>query len=196
MIFDFWNMDFSDEDWIYIIAQYLKEWTEIPLSTSSGYNVEEIKFFDGLIGTLLKQTERICSECPDALNQSFVDSWIYQGKLYRVMHGYVEYNEIEGEKYVLPKVEYHGMISHWTDDYTFEGLTYKLSHDEKYIILEADTKDHLAFDVNKFRKAYGCERPFTEKEREIIFPMYKENIKEYQMTISEFVELKNQEGLI
>ncbi len=196
MIFDFWNMDFSDEDWIYIIAQYLNEWTEIPLSTSSGYNVENLKFFDGLLGTLLKQTERICRECPNALNEAFIDSWIYQGKLYRVMHGYVEYDEDEGEKYVIPEVEYHGMISHWTDDHTFEGLTHKLSRDEKYIILEADTKVRLAFDVNKFRKTYGYERPFTEKEREIIFPMYKENIKEYRMTINEFVELKKQEGLI
>ncbi len=193
MIFDFWNMDFSDEDWIYIIAQYLNVWTEIPLSTSSGYDIENLKFFDGLLGTLLKQTERIYSEYPNALNKPFVDSWMYQGKLYRVMHGYVEYDEVEGEKYVMPEVEYHGMISHWTDDYTFEGLTYKLSRDEQYIILEADTRDRFAFDVNKFRKVYGYKRPFTEKEREIIFPMYKENIKEYRMTINEFIELKKQE---
>ncbi len=193
MIFDFGNMNFSDEDWICIIAQYLNGWTEIPLSTSSGYDIENLKFFDGCLGTLLKQTERIYSEYPDALNKPFVDSWRYQGKLYRVMHGYVEYDEVEGEKYIMPEVEYHGMISHWTDDYTFEGLTYKLSRDEQYIILEADTSDRFAFDVNKFRKAYGYERPFTEKEREIIFPMYKDNIKEYQMTINEFIELKKQE---
>ena len=55
-------------------------------------------------------------------------------------------------------------------------------------------KRFFAFDVNKFRKAYRCERHFTEREREIIFPMYKENIKEYRMTINEFVKLKKCEA--
>ena len=58
------------------------------------------------------------------------------------------------------------------------------------IILEADTQDHLAFDVNKFRKTYKCEKHNTEKEREVIFPMYKECIKEYKMSVNEFIQFK------
>ena len=65
------------------------------------------------------------------------------------------------------------MISHWTDDYTFQGLMYKLNTETPYILLEADTQNHLAFDVNKFRREYNCENRFTAKEREIIFSMYK-----------------------
>ena len=59
MIFNFNNMDFSDDDWKYIILQYLKEWTEIPLNPTYGYDIEELKFFDGFLGTLLKQTESL-----------------------------------------------------------------------------------------------------------------------------------------
>ena len=83
------------------------------------------------------------------------------------------------------------MISHWTDDCTFEGLTHKLCPDEQYIILEANTQDHIAFDVNKFRKKYKCKKTNTEKEREIIFPMYKECIiKEHNMSVKDFIRFK------
>ena len=47
--------------------------------------------------------------------------------------------------------------------------------------------------MNGFRKEYGCEERFTEKEREFIFPMYKECIKEYRMSIREFADLKQKE---
>ena len=189
-------MTFSDDDWKYIILQYLKEWTEIPLNPNYGYDIEELKFFDGFLGTLLKQTEFFVKECPSEVNKEFVDSWKYQGKLYRVMHSHYVFNDNSIEpRIVMPEVYYHRMITHWTDDYTFEGLMYKLSDDEEYIILEADTGEHFAFDVNKFRDANNQSKRFTDKEREFIFPMYKENIKEYRTTIKEFVKMKESEKL-
>lgn len=195
MIFDMPNVNFSDEEWIYIITEYLNGWTEIPLNTCSGYNINELKFYDGLFGTLLKQTEEFYKFNPDIINKDFVNSWKYQGKLYRVIHSYYTFDSEESNepRHVMPKVDYHGMITHWTDDYTFKGLQYKLPPDATYIILEADTQNHLAFDVNKFRKKHKCRNINTEKEREIIFPMYQENIKEYQMTINEFIKLKRQQ---
>lgn len=196
MIFNFPNIKFSDDKWIYIIAKYLNGWTEIPLSLISGYDVDELKFYDGFLGTLLKQTEYLLKEYPSFLDKEFVDSWKYQGKIYRIMHPHYVFDDDSIEpRTITPDVDYHGMISHWTDDYKFEGLTYKLSTDCECIILEADTKEHLAFDVNRFRKVYGYENPFTEKEREIIFPMYRENIKEYRMTINEFIKKKQGEIL-
>ena len=196
MIFNFQNMDFLDDEWKYIILQYLKEWTEIPLDPNYGYDIEELKFFDGFLGTLLKQTEFLMKECPSSVNEEFVNSWKYQGKLYRVIHSnYVfDDNSIEPRS-VMPKVDYHRMITHWTDDYTFDGLMYKLSKDEEYIILEVDTKEHFAFDVNKFRRMNNQNERFTYKEREFIFPMYKENIKEYRTTIRDFVKMKELEKL-
>lgn len=193
MIFNFGNMTFSDEDWKYIILQYLKEWTGIPLNPTYGYDIEELKFFDGFLGTLLKQTESLMSDPYADVDNDFVDSWKYQGKLYRVLHRITNVDNNSKEHSRLPRVRYHRMITHWTSDYTFSGLMYKLSPDEKYIILEADTGDHLAFDVNKFRKANNAEERYTQGEDEIIFPMYKECIKERRMTINKFIEMKEQE---
>ena len=191
MIFDFPNIGFEDDEWLYMVERYLKGWTETPLTISGGYNIETLKFYDGFLGTLLKHTERLSKEYYDFLDHRFVNSWKYQGKLYRVLHDCPI--SAKSRKTKLPKVNYHGMISHWTDDYTFAGLQYKLNPDSEYIILEADTGDHFAFDVNGFRKEYGCEEPFTQKEREFIFPMCKECIKEYRMSIREFADLKQKE---
>lgn len=182
------SIHFSDEQWLEILKQFLNGWTEIPLSENSGYNIDELKFYDGFIGLLLKQTEQYLDRCPKELNMSFVNSWKYQGKLYRIIHSIIEKDDTveEGYSLKLPDIEYHGMISHWTNDYTFEGLTHKLCPNEQYIILEADTQNHIALNVNKFRRIYKCGNPFTAKEREIIFPMYKECIKEHRMSINQF----------
>lgn len=197
MIFNF-NMSFTDDEWKGIIIEYLRIWTGIPLTTNGGYDIEDLKFFDGLLGTLLKHTEFTLKEYPSFLDKEFVDSWKYQGKLYRVIHPhYVPDNNSIEPQIIMPEVIYHGMIAHWTSDYTFKGLlaTAKIFDDEEYIILEADTGNHLAFDVNKFRKANDVIEPYTQGENEIIFPMYQENIKEYRMTIQEFIKKKQEEML-
>lgn len=195
MIFDFHNIGFDDNEWIYILIRYLKGWTEIPLNCLGGYDVETLKFYDGFIGTLIKHTEKVHAVCPDLLDSRFIGSWKYQGKLYRVIHSVLTIDEDENESVALPEVEYHGMITHWTDDYTFKALLNKISADEQCIILEADTGDHFAFNVNGFRKEYRCEERYTKDEREFIFPMYKECIKEYHMSINEFVSQKEEEVL-
>lgn len=192
MVFYMPNIQFADEDWICILINYLNGWTEIPLSSFGGYDIDKLKFYDGFIGYLLKQTEHFLKEHPNRLDKKFVNSWKYQGELYRIIHpiSIEDKNAEEGYSCKLPDIEYHGMISHWTDDYTFQGLMYKLNSETTYIILEGDTQDHIAFDVNKFRKTYNCENPYTAKEREIIFPMYKECIKEYRMSVDEFIHTK------
>lgn len=196
MIFNLPNVRFQDEEWIYILSKVLYGWTEIPLSPFAGYNQEDIRFYDGIIGTLLKQTERILCEYPEILDQRFVQSWKYQGELYRVIHE----SPIEDARYrdgfrmQLPKVDYHGMITHWTDDFRFEGLMYKLSSESECIILEANTGKHIAFDVNGFREEYGFENQYLAREREIIFPMIKECIKEYRMSINDFISYKEKQN--
>lgn len=192
MILDMPNIKFSDEEWIYILKQYLNGWTNIQLSPSEGYNIDKLKFYDGLIGFLLKQTEEYSQKCSSILDKNFVNSWKYQGRLYRIIHPCLVEDDtaIDGRSLKMPQVEYHGMISHWTDDYTFDGLMYKLNSHQRYIILEADTQNHFGFDVNRFRQTYNCEKPFTSDEREIIFPMYRECIKEHHMTVNQFIQLK------
>lgn len=181
-----------EKEMITKLAKKLKEWTEIPLSLSSGYDIDEVKEFDEIFGALLRDTEMKIQANPAIEKDSFIQSWLYRGKLYRIIHEchIPDEREPSGYKCIFPEVEYHRMISHWTNDCTFSGLMYKLNRDDPYIILEADTMNHIAFDVNRFRKTYGYKECFTEKEREVIFPMYKECIKEYRISISEFVELK------
>ncbi len=197
MIFNFPSIEFEDEEWKYIILRYLKGWTEIPLTTNDGYDIEELKFFDGFLGTLLKQTESLMADPYADVDNEFVDSWKYHGKLYRIMHPHYVFDDgVIEPRTIMPEVNYHRMITHWTSDYTFKGLlkSNKIFDDEEYIILEADTGDHLAFDVNKFRKANNAEERYTQGEEEIIFPMYKECIKEQKTTIKKFIEMKKQEA--
>ena len=73
MIFNLPSVHFSDDEWIYILSVVLKGWTEVPLSQLSGYNKDNLKFFDGVIGLLLKQTEKTLVEYPDVLNHEFVN---------------------------------------------------------------------------------------------------------------------------
>ena len=62
MIFDFSNIGFEDDEWLYMVERYLKGWTETPLTISGGYSIETLKFYDGFLGTLLKHTERLSKE--------------------------------------------------------------------------------------------------------------------------------------
>ena len=39
MILNLPNIPFNDNDWIYILINYLKGWTEIPLTTTIGYDL-------------------------------------------------------------------------------------------------------------------------------------------------------------
>lgn len=191
MILDMPSVYLSDDEWICFLIKCLKGWTEIQFTPTGGYNKDILKFYDGIIGLLLKQTERFQKDCPEALNMEFVNSWKYQGKIYRVMHSRIVENNKRRRGYScrLPKVDYHGMISHWTTDYKFEAL-HKLNPNTKCIILEADTNEHFAFDINCFRKKYDCLEEYTKGEQEIIFPMYKNCITEYHTTINEFIDKK------
>ena len=186
------NIGLNEEELIYLVYKYVSSWTEIPLSICDGYDIEQLRFYDAFLGTLIRNTEEFLRNYPGYENDGFIRSWKYQGKLYRLLHEapHIDRRYLDGYRLELPSVEYHRMVSHWTDDYSFKGLMYKLSPQTQYIILEADTNDHLAFDIYGFLNKYGFRIPKTENEREFIFPMYKECITEYRMTVEEFVGKK------
>ena len=71
MIFNLPNIPFNDNDWICILINYLNGWTEIPLNSTYGYNWDDLKFYDGFIGYLIKQTEYYLRENPDILDKQF-----------------------------------------------------------------------------------------------------------------------------
>ena len=177
----------NEDDLKCLLSLYLKGWTEIPFNLNDSYDKNELIFYDGFIGTILRKAEELIKFAPTLKNDEFIKTWLYQGKLYRVIHPYPKEDRRckGGFRNAFPKVEYHGMITHWTKDSEFKAFK-KLTSGEKYIILEADTKDHLAFDINLYRKKNGIDEEYTKDEEEVIFPMYKENINEYKMTIEEF----------
>ena len=106
MILDMPNINFSDEEWIYILKQYLNGWTEIPLNSSAGYDIDNLKFYDGFIGLLLKQTEEYYKEKNYLLDMHFVNSWTYTGKLYRIIHPCLVEDDtaIDGYSLKMPQV--------------------------------------------------------------------------------------------
>lgn len=55
-----------------------------------------------------------------------------------------------------------------------------------------ETKEHIAFDVNGFRKEYGFENQYLAGERKIIFPMYRDCITEYKMSVNNFIALQEE----
>ncbi len=179
----------DEKELTYITLAYLEGWTNIPLTSYGDCDIDKVKFYDGFFGYILRRAEHLAEYRPELLENN--SSWKYQGKLYRVIHPCMRITQ-EGEETVfLPDVQYHQMIAHWTSDYTFSGLLYKLSPEEEYIILEADTGKHFGFDVNKFYTSNGADNRYTKVEQEIIFPMYEECTKEYRMSISDFINLKN-----
>ena len=184
-------LSFSADTEKHNLQKILRSWTQIPFTSNDGYSLEEVKDYDQILGELLRQAEHSLKRNLNVGCGDFLESWVYQGTIYRVMHGVVDDQGYAS----LPKVNYHRMVTHWTNNYTFEGLPNKISRDERCIILEANTGNHIAFDVNGFRRKYGCQEPFTEKEHEIIFPMYKDCIKEYRMSINEFAA-KKKKGML
>lgn len=188
------NILFQHKEWVDILSKVLSSWTEIPLSPINGYDKNSVREYDRIIGTLLRETELLLKNSPNKVNNSFFNSWKYKGKLYRIIHvsPIKDARYKDGFRYELPKIDYHGMIAHWTTDYTFRGLMYKLSPEVESIILEADASEHIGFDINRFRKTYGFENSFLTNENEVIFPMYKNCITEYKMSINDFIQIKKQ----
>lgn len=188
------SLDITMEELIFLLLKYLKGWTEISLTNNQGYDKDKLIFYDAFIGSIIRKSEELIKLYPELKKDSFIQSWLYQGKLYRVIHRNIVENKRNKRGYScrMPKVEYHEMITHWTKDRSFKALKHKLSETDKYIILETDTKDRLAFDVNKFRKIHNEEELYTQDEDEVIFLMYKDYIKEYPpMSIKQFNDMIN-----
>lgn len=190
LIFDLPNMLLKNKDWKAIIANYVMSWVEEPLSSGDDYNIDRLKFYDGLLGYLLKETERYIQEGvfdSDIIDTNFMNSWLYRGPIYRVLHKNNNGN--------MPKVNYHGMIGHWTKDYHFGGLNYKLDFNDTFIVLKSDTGDHIGFDVTKYIICNNLRPSPILNEREIIYPMIKRNVTEYKMSINEFIRMMESEDI-
>ena len=183
----------SLENQKYMIAITMKQFREFPLC-SGGYDEEGLRFYDGVLGNLIRMRDRMIeSGYSDAVPdlKDFSSKWEYHGDIYRVLDKKEVYPK-NGEPYRrMPAIKWHGMIASWSSSYDFTVGFNHMYPDEKYTIIHANTGNSAGIDVNKFSKYLGCYNQYTACENEVIFPMKKEFVVNVYKNISptEFKEL-------
>lgn len=161
---------------IYIFNDALLQWLQRP-QLEQKYNFLNLKFYDGLIGYVIEKYNRDFKnkEYMSQDNLHFMNTWKYNGKIYRV----IDAN--------LNEIKYHNMIASWTKSIdAFDSFNH-LYKSEKYTFLIADTKDNFGFDVNKYKHFFGVENDYIQHEKEIIFPMNESYVVDkFYGTLAEF----------
>ena len=179
----------------YILAITMEQFREFPLC-SGGYNEEKLRFYDGVLGSLMRTRDvMIKSPVYDLLKEfaEFSLHWEYQGNIYRVIDkAYVYPKDENKEPYRrMPSIKWHGMIASWSSSYDFTTGFNHIYPNEKYTIIHANTGNSAGIDVNKFSEYLECYNVHTACENEIIFPMKKEFVVNVykNITPTEFKEL-------
>lgn len=174
----------------YMIAITMSQFREFPLC-SGGYNEERLRFYDGVLGGLMRTRDAMIEYQGTDLADEFSSYWEYHGEIYRVIGKAVVYPE-NGEPYRrMPSIKWHGMIASWSSSYDFTKGFNHIHPDEKYTIIRANTGKSAGIDVNKFSEYLGCFNQYTAGENEVIFPMKKEFVVNVYKNITpiEFKEL-------
>lgn len=137
---------------------------ELKIIKSSIKNRNEArKNASGFIENLMPKTNNDLTAKLNAINED-TNSWKYVGKNYRV---------IDCGK---SRVEYHQLITSWTDSLEAFKQFNHLCKKRRYSFLIADTGKDWAFDVNKYRNNTKNRHCYTEHESEIIFPADKQYV--------------------
>lgn len=166
---------------MYIIAVTMRQFREFPLCNNEGYDEEGLRFYDGVLGSLIRmrnkmrlaQKERDVQKIPEY--EAFASKWVYQGDIYRVIGEAYVYEDGDDEPHMeMPEIKWHGMIASWSSSYDFTTGFNHIYSDAKYTIIHANTGDSVGIDANKLGKYLGYYNPYTEEENEVIFPMVKE----------------------
>lgn len=171
-----------------MIAITMEQFRQIPMC-SGGYDEEGLRFYDGVLGNLIRMRDRMVefdyiSTMSDL--SDFSSKWEYQGNIYRVIgKSYVYPKDENREPYKrMPAIKWHGMIASWSSSYDFTtGFNHIYPH-TKYTIIHANTGKSAGIDVNKFSEYLGCYNRYTACEKEIIFPMKKEFVKNIYKNIT------------
>lgn len=183
----------SLENQKYMISITMCQFREFPLC-GGGYNEEELRFYDGVLGSLMRTRDRIIEN--NYINSihgylDFCSKWEYHGDIYRVIDkAYV--CPKNREPYMrMPSIKWHGMIASWSSSYDFTKGFNKIGANTKYTIIHANTGNSAGIDVNKFSQYLRCYNQYTACENEIIFPMKKDFVVRVYKNITpiEFKEL-------
>lgn len=183
---------------MYMIAITMHQFREFPLCSGEGYDEEGLRFYDGVLGNLIRtrdkmrraQNELGIQEMPEY--EAFVSKWAYQGDIYRVIGEMYVHEDGNDEPHTeMPEIKWHGMIASWSSSYDFTTGFNHIYPDAKYTIIHANTGDSVGIDANKLGDYVGGYNPHTVGENEVIFPMKKEFVvKVYkEITPNEFKNL-------
>lgn len=180
MIFDE-NIDhplnqFYLEDQKHILAITMYQFRERPMC-NNGYKEEELRFYDGVLGNLIRTRDLFMKEgYYDKINgfAEFSSHWEYHGDIYRVLDKFMVCPKKGEPYYRTPAIKWHGMIASWSSSYDFTKNFNHIYADKHYTIIHANTGNSAGIDANKFGEYLGYYNPNTIKENEIIFPMKQE----------------------
>ena len=183
---------------MYMIAITMHQFREFPLCSGEGYDEEGLRFYDGVLGNLIRtrdkmrraQNELGIQEMPEY--EALVSKWAYQGDIYRVIGEMYVYEDGDDAPHLeMPEIKWHGMIASWSSSYDFTTGFNHIHPDAKYTIIHANTGDSVGIDANKLGDYVGGYNTHTVGENEVIFPMKKEFVvKVYkEITPNEFKNL-------
>lgn len=183
---------------IQLLANTLMQFREFPLCNRYGYDEERLRFYDGVLGGLIRTRDAVFEcETYESLEgfAEFSAQWEYKGDLYRVIAKNCVRAEGSGEPCLaMPTIKWHGMVASWSKSYDFTENFNKIRTNEKYSFICANTKDSVGIDANRLSRYLGCFNPCVEGEQEAIFPMkevYVTDIFE-NITASEFKKLMDE----
>lgn len=183
---------------MYMIAVTMRQFREFPLCNNEGYDEEGLRFYDGVLGSLIRMRDKMrraqnewgMQEIPKY--EAFVSKWAYRGDIYRVIGEAYVYEDGDDEPHMeMPEIKWHGMIASWSSSYDFTTGFNHIYPDAKYTIIHANTGDSVGIDANKLGNYVGGYNPHTIGENEVIFPMKKKFVvKVYEeITPNEFKNL-------
>ena len=143
---------------------------------SGYYDEEELRFYDGVLGNLIRTRDRFFEE--DYTFDDYADfssHWKYQGDIFRVLDKAYVFPKNSGKPYLrTPAIKWHGMIASWSKSYDFTTGFNHIYADAPYTIIHANTNESAGIDANRLGNYLNCFNPLTADENEVIFPMKKE----------------------
>lgn len=166
----------SFENQKYMLAITMYQFREIPMC-SGGYNEEELRFYDGVLGNLIRMRDLVVERGLYNIIDKYAEfssHWEYHGDIYRVLGKSMIYPKRGEPYYRMPAIKWHGMVASWSSSYDFTKNFNHIYADEPYTIIHSNTGDSAGIDANKFGEYLEYYSQYTIGEKEVIFPMKKE----------------------
>lgn len=155
----------SPTDQKFFLAMVIRQFRERPLC-GGGYNEEDLRFYDGVLGNLIRTRDLYFTEgCQDSVKgfTELTANWQHQGDIYRVLGKSYICRKDKAEPYLrTPSIKWHGMVASWSKSYDFTTSFNHIYSDEEYTIIHSNAGDSAGIDVNKLTAYLDDPNPCTE----------------------------------